>query len=90
MWLFSTMVKYLLPITIALLVARSSPLGIKNGTILIAVILTICSVPQFIWLLFRLGTSMLMIRSRKVVMFIMEIGILITITIGLWIWIALI
>lgn len=88
MWLFNLLFKYTLPVTIALLIAQNSPLGIKSGTLLVAIILTVVSIPQFLWLGFRFGSAMLMAKTRKALILLIEMGILALVTGFLWIYLA--
>jgi|GEM_PF-4253801 len=87
MWLFSILLKYLLPLLIGLLAAQNSTLGAKNGALVVGLIFSLCSILQFFWLLFRAGANLLLIRGRRAALVSLELFILFAFNIGLWIWI---
>lgn len=88
MHIFFITAKYLIPVIAVLWLAQHSPLGQKNGTLVVALLLSICSLPQFLWLFMRLGRNMMFLRSAYAFRVVYEIFLLLVITVGLWVWLA--
>jgi hypothetical protein len=82
--LFSIIIKYLAPPVIALFILQSSALGPKNATLVIAIALSLCSLPWMLWLGIKILPTLLIARPKKVFYLIVEIVVAFCTLVGFW------
>lgn len=82
--LFNSLIKYMAPPIVGLVVLQQTPLGQKNALLLVCIFLTISIIPLSLWLGLRILPNLLLIKAKRAAFLIMEIVVAFCTMVGFW------